>query len=291
MNYFRPQKLSQALSWLADNEAGIAAGCTDLFAATQSQYLQKHDHANLLDVTAIDELKTITTDDDGIKIGAGVSWSEIIAADLPAAFDGLKAAANEIGSVQIQNSATIGGNLCNASPAADGVPPLVTLDAKIELASPSGNRILPILDFLLGPGQSAIKHNEILTHIHLPSESTRGCSSFRKLGARKYLVISIAMVAGRLVVENEQVKDIALCVGSCSATAVRLSAIEAEITGQLVETLLAGNALDDLVSADRLANYLSPIDDIRADAQYRIIAASKMVSGVLRDLMMEGIAS
>jgi len=152
MTYFRPHNLDDALSWLADNEARIAAGCTDLFAQTQSQYLGGNTGRKLLDITAIDEITGISKSDDYIHIGTATSWSDIITAELPLSFDGLKAAAREVGSVQIQNTGTIGGNLCNASPAADGVPALLTLDALVELASPGGRRVLPLGDFLLGPG-------------------------------------------------------------------------------------------------------------------------------------------
>ena len=288
MNYFRPQKLSDALTCLAENEAGIAAGCTDLFALTQSQYLQKSNHHTLVDITAIDELRAITLTNDGVSIGAAVKWSEIIDADLPLAFDGLKAAAREVGSVQIQNSATIGGNLCNASPAADAVPPLLTLDANIELVSTRGSRILPLSQFLIAPRKTALRADEILSAIIVPNASAGGISGFTKLGARKYLVISIVMTAARLVISKNQVQEIALSVGSCSAVGVRLEKIETALRNLPVNMLLDETNMNNLISYAALSDYLSPIDDIRANAGYRIEAAREMIIRLVTDLVQKG---
>ncbi|MCF6320239.1 MAG: xanthine dehydrogenase family protein subunit M [Rhizobiaceae bacterium] len=283
MTYFRPHDLSQALGWLANNEAQIVAGCTDLFAQTKSQYLEGKSRKKLLDITAISEISGVTHNDDHIRIGAGTSWSEIIAADLPPAFDGLKGAAHEVGSVQIQNSGTIGGNICNASPAADGVPALLTLDAKVELASSTQKRTLPLQEFLLGPSQTALKHNEILCAISIPHNATGGISSFIKLGARKYLVISIAMVGVRLEVDEGKIADIAISVGSCSAVAKRI---------ERVEQLLIGVALDvdlpKIITPDVISSSLAPIDDIRADADYRIKAAREIIIRAVSKLLGAG---
>ncbi|MBL4813826.1 MAG: FAD binding domain-containing protein, partial [Rhodobacteraceae bacterium] len=114
-NYYRPSTLADALA-AAQNGAVIAAGCTDLFAASQSQTMQ----GPVLDITGLAALRGVSQSAAGWRIGAATSWADIIAAKLPAAFAGLKQAAREVGSVQIQTSATIGSNLCNASPAADG---------------------------------------------------------------------------------------------------------------------------------------------------------------------------
>ncbi len=123
----RPRTLSEAISAAGSGDrVVIAAGCTDLFPATQSQTLT----GRILDLTSVDGLRGISRAAGGWRIGAATTWTDILRADLPPAFDGLKAAARQVGGVQIQNAGTIGGNLCNASPAADGVPPLLTLDAR-----------------------------------------------------------------------------------------------------------------------------------------------------------------
>jgi len=287
MNYFRPEELSQALTWLADNNAGIAAGCTDLLAATDSQYLSKPGKTNLLDITAIAELTGITSTSKGISIGGATRWSEIIAFDLPPAFSGLKAAAREVGSIQIQNTGTIGGNLCNASPAADGVPPLLTLDASVKLESNSGSRFMPLSQFILGPRQTALEDNEILVSIEIPNSALSGKSAFIKLGARKYLVISIAMVAVRLELEEGVIVDIAICVGSCSAVAKRMESIELALIGRKIDQDIQSQ-FDPAIIYGNLKRDLSPIDDIRADANYRINAAGELIIRAINQITHEG---
>jgi len=138
--YLRPDNLDDALAALAAGNLVRAAGCTDLLAATERKALP----GDVLDLTGVDGLREISLKNDHVRIGGGTTWTDIIRADLPAAFDGLKLAAREVGSVQIQNRGTIAGNLCNASPAADGAPRLLTLDASVELSSTRGVRQLPI---------------------------------------------------------------------------------------------------------------------------------------------------
>ena len=145
----------------------------------------------------------------------------MIAAPLPPAFDALKAAAAEVGSVQIQNAATVAGNLCNASPTADGVPPLLTLDAEVEVWSAHTKRRMPLAAFLVGPRQTALHPTELVAAIHVPKASGAGQSAFFKLGARKYLVISIAMVAVRISVVNGNLRAAAIAMGSCAPVARR----------------------------------------------------------------------
>ena len=133
--------------------------------------------------------------------------------------------------MQIQNAGTIGGNLCNASPAADGVPPLLALDAEVELASAAGTRRLPLAAFLHGPRRTARRPDELLTAVLIPAAATEGRSAFLKLGARRYLVISIAMVAARLATADGRVTAAALAVGACGPVATRLPAVEAALVG------------------------------------------------------------
>ncbi|WP_375690385.1 FAD binding domain-containing protein [Pseudooceanicola sp. LIPI14-2-Ac024] len=264
--YHRPDSLTEALAIAADGPVALAAGCTDLYPATPAQVLL----GPVLDLTAIADLRGITrTDGGGWRIGATTNWAAIRAADLPPAFDGLKQAAAEVGSLQIQATGTIGGNLCNASPAADGIPPLLTLDAGVELASATARRQMPLADFLTGPRRTARQGGEILTAVLIPPVAGQG--GFLKLGARKYLVISIAMVAARLAVDGDRIAAAALAVGACSATAQRLPAQEAALTG--LSPAEAAAAIDPAL----VRPALSPIDDIRADADYRADAAIELL--------------
>ncbi len=274
MTYARPETLREAVDWLAANKAVIAAGCTDLFAMTANQTLP----GPVLDITAIPELSGITRTSEGWRIGASTKWSAFARADLPPAFEALKLAAREVGSIQIQNSGTIGGNLCNASPAADGVPPLLVLDAQVEITGVTGARRMKLADFITGPRRTALQPGDLLTAILIPEAATSGRSHFLKLGARKSLVISIVMVAARLVVENGVVQSAAIAVGSCSPVATRLPALEAALAG--VEAAKA----ESIVSDALLADALSPISDVRADDAYRRDAARELVARVISSL-------
>jgi len=266
--YFRPDTLTEALGVAATGGVTIAAGCTDLLAATRAQTLT----GAVLDLTGIAALRGIDRRADHWRIGAATRWSDLIAADLPPAFDGLKAAAREVGSAQIQNAGTLGGNLCNASPAADGVPSLLTLDARVELQGTGGTRELPLARFLTGVRQTALMPGEIMTAIVIPDSATQGRSSFVKLGARRYLVISIVMVAARLVIDGGRVRDAALAVGACSTTARRLPLAEAALIGQPADADLAMR-----ITGAEIAPTIDPITDIRADAGYREHAALTLI--------------
>lgn len=272
--YHRPNDLNDALAMLAKQPATLAAGCTDLFPATEQQELP----GAVLDLTGIAGLRGITATAKGWRIGATTTWSDVIAADLPPAFDMLKQAASEVGSVQIQNAGTIAGNLCNASPAADGVPPLLALDAEVEISSINDKRCIPLSAFLTGVRRTALKSGEIVSAILIPKEAGLGQSKFTKLGARKYLVISIAMVAVRLVEDQGKVAEIALSVGSCSAVATRLTELENRLAAQPVAGLVA--QIDD----QSLAAALSPISDIRGDAAYRLTAATELLRRTVAEL-------
>lgn len=279
VTYFRPAVLNEALRIAADG-AVIAAGCTDLLPATDSQSLTASNGAAVLDLTAIPDLQGIARDQKGLTIGACATWSDVIAARLPPAFDGLKAAAREVGGIQIQNAGTVAGNLCNASPAADGAPPLLTLDATLTVASVDGARTLQLSEFLVGPRQTDLQPGEIVTAIHVPARAIDGFSGFSKLGARHSLVISIAMAAVRLSAAHGVVRQAAVAVGACSPVAVRLTAVEDALAGAPLDRDLPNRVNDAM-----LAQSLNPIDDIRADAEYRMEAAATLVRRLLADLI------
>jgi CO/xanthine dehydrogenase FAD-binding subunit len=209
----------------------------------------------------------------------------LLAAPLPRGFDGLKAAAREIGSVQIQNQATIAGNLCNASPAADGVAALLALDAEVVLASRATQRVLPLGEFILGNRKTARRDDELLTGIRIPRRVGNSSSVFLKLGARRYLVISIVMVAANLLVEDDgSIREALVCLGSCSPVARRLPELEGELLGKP-----ARPGMGRLVKSEHLAR-LSPIDDVRATADYRRDAALTLVGRALEDCARKAVA-
>ena len=191
-------------------------------------------------------------------------------------------AGREVGGAQIQNRGTLVGNICNASPAADGVPALLALDAAVELWNAAGSRILPLGEFLLGNRRTARRADEIVTAILIPKRSPAARSTFRKLGARRYLVISIAMVA--VLIDSDAVGRITharVAVGACSEVAQRLPELEAEIVGHAADA-----PLDELV-IDGMLSGLSPIEDVRGSADYRRQAALVLVRRALSALRAE----
>lgn len=225
-----------------------------------------------MDISRLHQLKGITRDAKYFKIGGLTTWTELIETPLPHCFDGLKAAAREIGGIQIQNRGTVAGNLCNASPAADSVPPLLTLDAEVELVSQAGTRRMPLASFIVGNRKTLRKPGEILSQILIPRVLENAASTFLKLGARRYLVISIAMVAVVLEKDSkERIRQARVSVGSCSAVAMRLAELERTLIGAP-----ASVGIGALAKTDHL-HRLSPIADIRATAEYRQDAALKLV--------------
>lgn len=267
-SYERPVDLEHALTLLSHGPWQVLAGGTDVYPSLG-------DHGvlgRILDVTAIPNLRGISDEEDHWRIGATSTWSDLLSAELPRSFDCLKLAGREVGGIQIQNSGTIAGNLCNASPAADGVPPLMALDARVELSSVRGCRELALEAFITGPRQTKLAADELLSAVLIPKSSAQGVSSFLKLGSRKYLVISIAMVAVVLESASDRtVKNLSVSVGSCSAVACRLRELEAELQGCSLENLAQSPY------ADRFFAPLSPIDDVRSSARYRLDAAAELV--------------
>ena len=266
--YLKPKSLDEAVSILASTGGQILAGGTDFYPALGERLPQ----ANVVDITSIAEIRGITSQPNHIRIGGLTTWTDLIHSPLPPSFDALKEAAREVGSVQIQNRGTVAGNLCNASPAADGVPPLLALDAEVELVSTAGKRQIPLGRFLTGNRKTLRVADEILTGILVPRRMENAASAFLKLGARRYLVISISMVAAVLQKDASGcVAEAHVSVGSCSATARRLIRLEKDLIG-----LRANAEIAKTIRPEHLSP-LSPIDDMRATGEYRLGASLTLV--------------
>jgi CO/xanthine dehydrogenase FAD-binding subunit len=268
----RPRTIEEAAVAMATDGALALAGGTDVFPAHAGKALERP----IIDLSRVAGLRGITETADGFRFGAATTWSDIVRASLPPAFDALKSAARDVGSIQIQNRGTIAGNLCNASPAADGVPPLLAVDASVEIASPGARRVLPIHEFITGYRKTALKPGEIVTAVIVPRPAERASSAFVKLGARRYLVISILMAAA--VVERDadgRIARAAVAIGAASPVAQRLWRLEDELRG-----LAAGEKPSSRVAAAHFES-LSPIDDVRATAAYRLQAAMTVVGEAL----------
>lgn len=270
--YLRPRELNEALQALT-NPSTVLAGGTDLYPT----HVGRPFGQDVVDISGIETLRGVTATDTGWRIGATTTWTEIAEAALPPLFDGLRRAAREVGGRQIQNAGTVAGNLCNASPAADGVPALLALDAEVEVASHDARRRLPLDAFIIGPRRTALQAGELVLGVDIPRPARPARSGFLKLGARRYLVISIAMAAAVLETDGDVVTAARVAVGACSPVARRLQALEATLAGGRLDRHLA-----DRVDVSQLGP-LAPIDDVRGSASYR----KESVLVLLRRLLTE----
>jgi N-methylhydantoinase B len=277
--YHRPATLEEALAIRAAHEVEILAGGTDVYPARAARAgWGDRRGKDILDISALSELRGIREEAAHWRIAALATWTDILRADLPPLFDGLKLAAREVGGLQIQNRGTIAGNISTASPAGDGMPNLMVLDARMELASLTGRREIPAADFIASYRRTVCRPDEIVTALLVPKRSSATRGHFLKLGARKYLVISIVIVAG--VVETDAAGRIAaarLAVGACSAVPQRLPSLETALIGQ------PSAAAAGLVEASHFET-LTPIDDIRGSAAYRRAAALALTRDLLAGL-------
>jgi CO/xanthine dehydrogenase FAD-binding subunit len=275
--YLRPQSLDQALNALAQQPLTILAGGTDFYAARSGDAITD----SVLDITALPELQSLQDEGAQWRIGATVTWTQIVRATLPPQLRALQQAARDVGGIQVQNVGTVAGNVCNASPSADGIPVLLALDAQVELCSLAGRRTVPLGEFVLGNRRIARLPGELVTGILVP-RLERARSSFLKLGNRRYLVISIAMVAVLIDTDADGVICHAgIAVGSCSEVAQRLRTLEQKLLGRH-----AAKGLSALAEPQDLL-VLSPIDDVRGRATYRRDAALTLVRRAIEEALHE----
>jgi xanthine dehydrogenase iron-sulfur cluster and FAD-binding subunit A len=279
--YWRPGTLDELFAQFSSFalDPRMIAGGTDLMV--------QHEHGlhelALVDLSGVAALSGIEETDAYVRIGATTTWSEIGRSETIARWAPLlRLASAEIGGIQIQNRGTIGGNIANASPAADGLPALYAYDAEIHLASPSGKRSLPIGDFVHGPRRTALAPAEIITDIRLPKTVAQGTPIvfFEKVGPRKAQTITKASVAFHGWRYDGRILDPRIALGAVAPTVVR--AREAE------QCLSIDSTPEGMQhAARRLSAIATPIDDVRSTAEYR----KKLVSGLLlRGLLKNSLA-
>lgn len=273
-SYLRPNTVEEAVAALAAAPRTVIAGGTDFYPARLGRPITE----DLLDITAIPALRGIADEPTAWRFGAATTWTDVLESALPPLFAGLKLAAREVGGRQIQNAGTIGGNLCNAAAAADGVPVWLSLDAEVELTGGDGVTRLPVADFVLANRITARRPDQLLTTVIVPKPRNQARATFRKLGARRYLVISILMVAAAIEFAGHEVTAARVAVGACAPTARRLPALESALVGRRCDAGLA-----DAVLPEHLAP-LAPIDDVRGTADYRSDAALTLIRRALGDL-------
>jgi len=273
MRYFRPSTLAEALDIRRDEDVVVIAGGTDVYPAYATRRAWGDPtHKDVLDISGVAELRGVEDRGDHVRIGALATWTDLVRADLPPLFDGMKDAARRIGGMQVQNRGTVVGNACTASPAGDGIPNLLALDAAFEIAGPSPARV-PAGAFFTGYRATACDPRSIVTGVLVPKRGGRG--RFVKLGARRYLVISVAMVAATVETDDaDRITAARIAVGACSSVARRLPALEADLAGVPVADAAR------VVAPGHLSG-LAPIDDVRASAVYRTAAARALVADCL----------
>jgi CO/xanthine dehydrogenase FAD-binding subunit len=270
LSYAQPATLKEALVLRANGATTPLAGGTDVYPAmANGVQLQA-----LLDVSQIEEFsRRIEPLPGAWLISPRITWADIAQAELPSQFSGLQDAAVEVGGRQIQNRGTIVGNICNASPAADGTVALMALDSCVRLASASGERTVRLIDFVVGNRKTDCRDDELVTGIEVPDWGVHAASAFAKLGSRRYLVISIAMAAVTLSAGRDgRIDRAAVAVGACGPKALRLSRVEDALIGTALEQAISPSitlwGMDDL----------TPIDDVRGSAAYRLAATPQLVA-------------
>jgi len=233
-NLHRPETLKEALGLLNELEASIPiAGGTDLLIDLREGACNAK---NLVDLGLVKELKHIREADNMICIGSTTTHAQIIASELiKEKAPILSEAASLVGSVQIRNTATIGGNLCTASPGADTAPPLLVLDAEVAVSSLTGSRTLPLSELFIGPKRTSLAPGELLTMVSFPVPPTRSGASFRKLGRRKSCTLSLINAAAYLEIDGETCSEVRLAIGACAPTPVRITDLEGLLIGKKID--------------------------------------------------------
>lgn len=280
---FTPHQLDQALQYLHQygDETTVLAGGTDVLVRCHERL---PDLRRVLNICELDELKCVKTIDEEIEVGSMVTHTQlqnstIVQSHVPL----LAEAALTIGSPQIRNRGTIGGNVANASPAGDLLPVLLVLEAQVKIVSlDRGERWVPLHEFFTGPGRNVLKKDELITGFvfHKPGEGCRG--SFRKLGCRRALAVAVVNAAVLMEIEGDRIKDCRIALGAVAPTAIR---------AHLAEEMLRGKSLNDeqlAAARAQLAQEISPISDLRGSQQYRIDAAGALVEQAIRTISRQG---
>ena len=257
-DYHRPVSLDEALAALA-RPWTVLAGGTDFYPARVGRAIDE----NVLDITAIADLRGISAGPEGWRLGATTTWTELIETPLPPLFDGLKQAARDVGGRQIQNAGTIAGNLCNASPAADSVPALVAAGATVTIQGPKGKRQLPVEQFCSGPGKTTLKNGEILVSIALPKRPKNASDAYLRLIPRTEMDIAVVGCGVSLTMKGDTVADARVSLGAVAPTVL--------VVDKAAKALI-GSKLDDAAleaAAKACSDACKPIDDKRGTIRYR----------------------
>ncbi|MCZ7531970.1 MAG: xanthine dehydrogenase family protein subunit M [Acidimicrobiia bacterium] len=274
----RPRGLEDVLSILADHdtESRLLAGGTDLLLKYRDQ---PGSEITIVDTTGVATLGEMTEEADGLRIGAAVRLADIIASDIVAdRFPVLVDGAAVVAGPQIRNMATVGGNVCNASPSADTIPPLLVLNARAHIVSAAGRRIVPVEEFFVGPGKTILERGEMLEALWVPWPEPNAAASYTKLSPRRAMDLAVVGVAVALW-GNSTGLHARIGLGAVAPTPIRATAAEEIINGAArMDPNLAADA------ARAAAAGISPISDVRGSAEYRKKMVERLVTRLLVDL-------
>ena len=279
-NYIAVDTIEEAAETLAAGPVTVLAGGTDLMLQTEAG--TRSYAATLMNIRRVAKLRGVGLEDGSLTIGALTTVSDLLADPIIGAHCPILAeTADQFASPQIRNMASIGGNICNASPAGDLLVPLIALGAEVALVSKADgalhSRRMPVEEFVIGPGASKLGDTEILTFVHIPSQDG-AAGAFRKFGPRPALEIAIAAVAVTGRIEDGKFAHMRVAFGAVAPTPVRGRAVEAALEDKPAtdETINAALAATD---AD-----ISPIDDVRASAWYRRHLIRTLTQEILADV-------
>jgi len=258
--HYAPDSVEELLELLKSKpNAKLIAGGTDLLLQMKEGTAQPETVVSLKNV---EELGGFSVSKNGYRLGTGMTLRRITRSnELTQNFPGLIYAAGVVASEQIRSLATLGGNICNASPSADMVPPLIALDAVVQLVSSQSQCELPLSEFFKGPGESVLKSGEILHSIFLPQPS--GSMIYSKHAPRKYMDLAVVGVAVRLAKKHGKINEARVALGAVGPVPFRAEKTEALLAGQTLTTELMREA------GEMAAGECVPIDDIRGSAWYR----------------------
>lgn len=272
--YVVPQSVGEAVEALSESpKARVIAGGTDLMVGLRAGHIRP---TRLVDITRIQELTGISTQNGSLRIGAATKIDEIlhhptVRSEYPALVD----AGQLLGGWQIQNMATLAGNLCNASPAAEMSGPLLVLDAEVEVMGPSGERRIPLGEFWTGPGKTVLEPAEILTTIVIPGKVSGRLSAYQRVDIRHSVDIALVSSAVGVELSEGKVQLARIALGAVAPTVIRVTEAEAYLQGRtLSEEVL--DKVEDLAEAAAV-----PITDVRASAEYRSAMAGVLARRVL----------
>ncbi len=263
--FVRAKTTREAVELLSKHagEARIIAGGTDLLVAIRGGAVSPK---CLVDIRLVRELGHIDFGSGGLRIGALATHHEIATHPIiQEMFAALAQASSLVGSRQVRNVSTVSGNLCHASPAAETAPPLLVLGAKVKAVGPGGERVIPLEDFFLGPGQTALGYDELVTEIAVPDVGPHTGSAYLKLSPRRAMDLAIVGVAVLIRVDSGRSTciDCRIALGAAASTPLRARAAEQALAGQVLTDSLIEKV------AQLAAEESEPISDVRASAEYR----------------------